>query len=502
MRNIYIKFHDVDFYYDSAAEHLFKGLTLHLAPGWTGVIGPNGSGKTTLLKLAAGRLETCGGHIERPGQVVYCAQRTDHPPEHFDAFIHSVEKSAQVLKGRLQLEEDWAGRWQTLSHGERKRAQIGTALWLEPDLLAVDEPTNHLDRRARDLLASALQSFGGIGLLVSHDRELLDSLCRHSLFIDPPDVIVRKGGYTKGKKIAEEEQVALKKQRDIKKHAFKKLKREAGRRRARTDKDAKKRSKKGIAKKDHDAKAKIGAAILTGRDATSGKLLRQLDARLDRACKELDDIKLKKENPTGIWLPGSRSTRDILLEIPRGVIGLGAEKTLRYPRLVIQPEDRIGITGDNGVGKSTLIQKVIPLVNVSSEHLVYVPQEIDAGRSKEMLARARALPSHQKGHLMTIVSRLGSLPERLLESNLPSPGETRKLLLALGMTAEPQIIIMDEPTNHMDITSIECLEEALSHCPCALVLISHDLRFLNHLTRRRWHIGKTHTTLFELEVNG
>ena len=91
---------------------------------------------------------------------------------------------------------------------------------------------------------------------------------------------------------------------------------------------------------------------------------------------------------------------------------------------------------------------------------------------------------------MTIVSRLGSRPHRLLESDEPSPGETRKLLLALGMTRRPHIIIMDEPTNHMDLPSIECLETALADCPCGLLLVSHDRRFLQKLTRLEWQLAR------------
>jgi ATPase subunit of ABC transporter with duplicated ATPase domains len=90
---------------------------------------------------------------------------------------------------------------------------------------------------------------------------------------------------------------------------------------------------------------------------------------------------------------------------------------------------------------------------------------------------------------MTIISRLGSRPQRLLESVAPSPGETRKLLLALGMTRLPYLIVMDEPTNHMDLPSIECLEAALVNCPCALLLVSHDQRFLEKLTQIRWHLA-------------
>ncbi len=94
----------------------------------------------------------------------------------------------------------------------------------------------------------------------------------------------------------------------------------------------------------------------------------------------------------------------------------------------------------------------------------------------------------------TIFLGRGSCPHRLLDSTTPSPGETRKLLLALGMTRRPHIIIMDEPTNHMDLPSIECLEQALADCPCCLLLVSHDRRFLEKLTQQHWQITrKTHS---------
>ena len=117
----------------------------------------------------------------------------------------------------------------------------------------------------------------------------------------------------------------------------------------------------------------------------------------------------------------------------------------------------------------------------------------------------RTLGNEQLGHLMTIVSRLGSRPQRLLETMDPSPGEVRKLLLALGITRAPHLIIMDEPTNHLDLPSIHCLETALQECPCALVLVSHDQYFLDRLATIRWHIApqdgvrNRDTTLYLLE---
>ncbi|MCP4138562.1 MAG: ATP-binding cassette domain-containing protein, partial [bacterium] len=123
-------------------ELLLNNVTCHFDKGWTGVTGVNGAGKTTVLLLALGYLEPDRGKISREGEGIYCSQRTDVLPEEFEDFIYSYTGTAQKLKGKLNIEDDWLYRWETLSYGERKRAQIGTALWQEPEVLAIDEPTN------------------------------------------------------------------------------------------------------------------------------------------------------------------------------------------------------------------------------------------------------------------------------------------------------------------------------------------------------------------------
>ncbi len=130
-------------------------------------------------------------------------------------------------------------------------------------------------------------------------------------------------------------------------------------------------------------------------------------------------------------------------------------------------------------------------LNVPEERVTYLPQEIDVESSRDIMVKTRGLPKDVLGHMMTVVSRLGSRPHRLLESMEPSPGETRKILLAMGIAHATHLIIMDEPTNHLDLPSIECLEEALRDCPCGLLLVSHDRRFLESLTGTRWHISRS-----------
>lgn len=171
-----------------------------------------------------------------------------------------------------------------------------------------------------------------------------------------------------------------------------------------------------------------------------------------------------------------------------GQSAMGDYRAVHFPTLTVLPTERIGITGANGLGKSTLVATVLAGINLAPENLIAIPQEIDRVTSQAILESARTLPKEQLGHVMTVVSRLGSRPQRLLDSHEPSPGEIRKLMLALGMARSPHLIVMDEPTNHLDLPSIEALEEALAECPCALMLVSHDQRFLDRLVTRFWHL--------------
>lgn len=502
-------FRNVSFSYPGSPIQILDSVSFGMSEGWTGVIGANGAGKTTLLQLACGQLAPSDGSIHRPAHVLHCPQRTDEPMIEFSDLLASMDGDAYRLRGQLGIEDDWLTRWDTLSHGERKRSQIATCLFMTPDLLAVDEPTNHLDRKASQRIMEALRQFRGIGLLVSHNRELLDSLCGHSLFVSPPRVQLRGGGYTIAMAELEQEATLSREQRTKAHRERKRLEREAVVRRMHLHKAEKKKSLRGMDPRDSDARAKAYAA----RNADSGvkKRVRQIDGRVRKAEAAESAIDVIARPPLGIGIQGSSSRRNRLFSIPEGHLPLGDERTLRFPDLLMLPQDHIAIIGPNGCGKSTLIRHIMSTSDLTDQEVVYIPQEIAAQEASRILHESKLLRNHKLGEVMSWVSRLGSDPHQLLESLVPSPGEIRKLLLALRMADRPVLVVMDEPTNHMDLPSIECLENALKEYGGGLLLVSHDTRFLSSLTNMVWdvradplspHESALHISLRKLEHGG
>ena len=487
-------FDHLNFAYDSSPTDLIRDLTAHIPTGWTGVVGVNGAGKTTLLELATGRLTPVTGSVRRRDPAVYCAQRTAAAPAELPQFAADLGARAHTLRRQLGVDDEWSARWATLSHGERKRAQLAVALWAEPAVLAVDEPTNHLDEDATRLIAAALKAYRGVGLLVSHDRALLDALCTQCIFFEGSGSIrLRPGNYSCGDAERQREIAHVRREHDVAAAELNRLRREQTARRAAADAAHGKRSGRDLERHDSDGRERLRLAILSGKDGRAGRSLKQIERRVDRARESVDALRPQKLEHAGIWLHTEPSPRATLVSSPGGRLELGPGRQLTFPALALGPTDRVALTGPNGSGKSSLVRHILERLQsqphgVPAERLVYIPQEISAGECVAALAAVKATAAHTRGRLMAVVSRLNSQPQRLLDSRLPSPGEARKLLFTLGVVRTPYIVIMDEPTNHLDLPAIQCLEDALIDIPCALLLVSHDRRFLGRLCQTEWRL--------------
>ncbi|MGA1839254.1 MAG: ATP-binding cassette domain-containing protein [bacterium] len=487
----FLTFKSVSFTYDTLEKDLFKDINFTLTSGWTGIIGNNGAGKTTLLKLATAVIKPKSGYIKGPSKVFYCQQQIEFPPNDFEAFLYSPNNDSRKLCSMLSIKDDWIYRWDTLSCGERKRFQVAIALWSLPDLLAMDEPTNHMDYESSEIVLNALKSFTGIGLLVSHNRHLLDALCSQCLFIESDEIIIRPGGITQGLIQQKNDFNSALSSYNIVKKEYKKIEKEIKNRKRLAESQQKRRSKRRLAPKDHDARFKKNLARVSGKDGIGGKLLRQLDGRFKHVKMKLELKRIKKKQKTGISSFGDNSKRDIIYYCAPRILIISDSKQLKLPELVIKPSDRIGITGINGIGKSSLIRLIISEIKDADFSFLYIPQEIEIKNATRILATFHESPNEVRGRVLSIINRLGSDPKKLLNANVLSPGEIRKLILAMGMEEDPILIIMDEPTNHMDMTSILCLEEALKETPSSLLLVSHDMVFLKSLVSTRWHIIKS-----------
>lgn len=483
---------DVGYTYPDAVEPLFSHVTITFPQGWSGLLGDNGCGKTTLARIAVGQLTPQTGSVSTGHFCALCTQETDTPPDTLVDFALDYGREARHLRTIFCLDDDMFWRFDTLSHGERKKIQIAVALWQRPDVLVLDEPTNHIDHESRMQLIQAMQTYRGIGILVSHDRELLDAVVTRCVSFEDGKIIVWPGGYTAAHTQEMLERETTRREAHTARKQLARLSEEKDARAHEADRAQARRSKRHIDPKDRSAKAKIDLAIFTGQDGARGKLSAQLDARLTAAQNRVEQARIAKRYDGELWFETHPSERKTLVTIEPTTIPCGSD-TLAIPQLFVGNTDHVGIAGPNGAGKSTLLTYIHSLI-ADDLTVLTIPQEVAADKHTQIVHQTQTLSPSKRGQVLSIVAQLNSQPKRILEGDRVSPGELRKLMLALGMLEDPDLIIMDEPTNHLDLHSIEALEHMLSSYPGALLLVSHDHAFLHACTSRTWIVkeGRVH----------
>jgi ATPase subunit of ABC transporter with duplicated ATPase domains len=480
-------------YADSVS--ILSDVTLTLASGWTGVVGANGNGKTTLLRLIASDLEPSSGHVhlDPPSATIrVCAQTVETMTTEIASFAQALDGIARRIHGELRLDPAILSRWTTLSPGERKRWQVGAALAAEPSILMLDEPTDHLDVEARELLIAGLERFRGVGIVVSHDRALLDRITGYTVRVHDGGARIWRGGYSDAKCAWEAEEREHHAKYEQLKHQRETLARRlADKRRLAVSAEAEWNS--GVRKRmksahDHDAnsmalrgKSEMGLRRIS-RDAAV------LRASVDRVSEKLGEYKFRKDKGRSVFVDYVPAPAAKIFTLDEAVICAGGAALLEDVHLAVLRDAKIRVAGPNGIGKSTILAAMMRGAHVAASQILYLPQELTALDGAAMLDSVRELPADERGRVLSLVAALGVDPERLLESASPSPGEARKLAMAYGLGRQVWAMVLDEPTNHLDMPAIERLEEALIEYPGAMVIVTHDDALARRCTTIEWRL--------------
>ena len=387
-------------------------------------------------------------------------------------------------------------------------------------VLALDEPTNHLDAPTRALVAQALASFKGVGLLVSHDRALLDELVQSCVFVEAGRALAIPGTYTQARRELELRQDTVRTEPRQARGELARIKAESVRRDGVAARSAARRSARHLDRHDRDGRAKIKLAVYTGQDGKAGKLSSQMDKRIGVAEKRLEALDAKKERRGSLELDAAPAPRKVLARLPAGSIPLGPERMLHHPELYLGNEDRVGLVGKNGAGKSTVMKMVCGLATPTEGEIELFGERAGTGSHAGPGRRSGGEGAPRIGALIEAPGIVGNLtayenlmakalamgvvdaPARCRETlalvGLPDTGKKKahgfslgmkqRLGLALALIGSPDLLLLDEPLNGLDPEGTRAMRNLLVRLNDTLgvtiVISSHVLDQLDRVATR------------------
>jgi ATP-binding cassette subfamily F protein uup len=441
-------------------------IDLHVLPGdRLALIGRNGAGKTTLLRLVTGRLEADRGQRRvKPGtRIVSLEQDPDFAPYAtlMDFAIGGEDAPAahevEAIAGQLGIDMSRAAA--TASGGEKRRAAIARALAQDPDLLLLDEPTNHLDLAAIDWLEDWLSRYRGAFITISHDRTFLTRLTRATLWLDRGTMRRKEVGF--GGYEAWEETVYADEARNADRLDAK-LKIEAHW--LERGVTARRKRNQGRLEKLHQMRA-VRAAMISGAGTAKLKLASD------------DDFKSKS------------------VIVAENISKTYGERAVIKPfSLRIQNGDRIGIVGSNGAGKTTLLKLLTREIESDTGSVTHARTlsgvMIDQQRTllepsatvRQVLAEGgdwidvRGVRKHVMAYLKDFLFDPGLVDTKI---GILSGGERSRLLLAREFARTANLLVLDEPTNDLDLETLDLLQEVIADFDGTVLIVSHDRDFLD-----------------------
>jgi len=444
---------------------LFRGLDLYIGErDRLALIGRNGAGKSTLLRLIAGRIDSDEGRrtivpgthvvlLEQDPQVTGFATLLDFVLSGDDA-PERYEAEAIADQLGIDLSRDAA----TASGGERRRAAIARALAQNPDVLLMDEPTNHLDIAAIDWLESWLSRYNGAFIAISHDRTFLTRLTRQTLWLDRGAIRRAEIGF--GGFEAWTEQVYAEEERNAQKL---------------------------------DAKLKIEEHWLlrgvTGRRRRNqGRLTKLKEMRAERAAM------MGPQGAAKLAIGSDDAQTKVVIDAKNVTKRFGERTIIKDLTLRVTKGDRIGVVGRNGAGKTTLLKLLTGELapDEGSVRLAKTLDEVIIDQQRSLMDPAKTVRDvlTQGGEWIDVLGVKkhvhGYLKEFLFEPNLVdakigtlSGGERSRLLLAREFARPSNLLVLDEPTNDLDLETLDLLQEVIADYEGTVLIVSHDRDFLD-----------------------
>ncbi|MEO0882714.1 MAG: ABC-F family ATP-binding cassette domain-containing protein [Pseudomonadota bacterium] len=464
---------------------LFEGVEFTLSRGErAALVGRNGAGKSTLMKIVDGRLEPDDGALWlHPGTHIVTVEQEpdlsrytaiidfvmDHEAPHAEAGRVDLETErhraeSELMAMGLDIEADP----KTMSGGQQRRAALARAFAADPDILLLDEPTNHLDVPMITALESRLKSFKGAVLLVSHDRAFLSSVSTNTLWLRQGIVMKSPKGYAHfddwAAEIEAEEEKALAKMKTQLKEEQRWLARGVTGRR-----------KRNMGRLERLKK-------LRAEHARRRSALGEARANAPLSAETADTASRKIIDVRGI------SKR---FETPKGALVIADDFSVRILR-----GDRIGVIGPNGAGKTTLVKLLLKELAPDSGsiklnktiEITFLDQTRETLRAKDTVWETLApnggdtimvqeTPRHVGAYARDFLFKSDQLrqPVRAL-----SGGERNRLTLAVALARKCDLLVLDEPTNDLDMQTLDLLEDMLEQFAGTLIIVSHDRAFLDH----------------------
>ena len=432
-----------------------------------GLVGANGAGKTTLIKALIGKIEIDEGQIYLTDSYSYIAQNENLDTESGNSKIKSM------LNAPDKFEEH-------LSGGEKVKLKIATALKEQKKLVIADEPTSNLDQKSISILEEMLKKHKCSLLLVSHDRDFLDTLCNKIVELEDGKIKIYNGNYTTYLKIKEEER--NRQEFEFEQYVSEKKRLEAA-------KIQKMNLSNGIRK----TPKRMGNSEARLHKMGGQKGKKSLDGNVKAIQSRIDKLEIK-ERPKSInqikihIKDGLEIVSKNLVEINDLTLSVNKDILLDNVSFKVKRNKKIALIGENGCGKTTLIKEIIknnnPKVKINPRvRIGYFDQSQEIlDNEKSILDNIKKDSSFDETFIRINLNLFGFKGDDVYKKvGILSGGEKVKVSLCKIILEDNNFLILDEPTNYLDIESIKALEESLQNTDKTMLIVSHDRAFINRV---------------------